>query len=89
MLRRLDRLGEAQTAIERAALLAPGNPDIGLEAGVIAVLAGREDAARQSWQSVLELAPDTPAAATAKDYLAQLGDAADTGPAIPQEEPQP
>jgi len=91
LLRRLDRLGEAQTAIERAALVAPGNPDIGLEAGVIAVLAGRDEAARASWQSVLDLAPDSPAAATAKDYLAQLGPAGDTvaAPSPPQdEEPQ-
>jgi tetratricopeptide (TPR) repeat protein len=85
LLRRLDRLPEAQTAIERAALLTPGDPDIGLEAGVIAILAGRDDAARASWQSVLALAPESPAAATAKDYLAQLGQAGET--AAPQEEP--
>jgi tetratricopeptide (TPR) repeat protein len=85
LLRRLDRLPEAQTAIERAALLTPGDPDIGLEAGVIAILAGRENAARASWQSVLALAPESPAAATAKDYLAQLGQAGET--VAPQEEP--
>ncbi len=95
LLRRLERLGEAQTAIERAVLLTPGDPEIGLEAGVIAVLSGREDAARQSWQSVIALAPETLAAATARDYLAQLPPAADTAPdpapdpahAPPQEEP--
>ena len=85
LLRRLDRLPEAQTAIERAALLTPGDPDIGLEAGVIAILAGRDDAARASWQSVLALAPESPAAATAKDYLAQLGQAGET--VAPQKEP--
>ncbi len=78
LLRRLERLGEAQAAIERAASLTPGDPQIGLEAGVIAVRAGRDDGARQSWQSVVDLAPDSPAAVTAKDYLAQLGDAEDT-----------
>ncbi len=78
LLRRLDRLSDAQTAIERAALLTPGDPDIGLEAGVIAILAGRDDAARASWQSVLALAPESPAAVTAKDYLAQLGPAGET-----------
>ncbi len=91
LLRRLERLGEAQMAIERAALLTPGDPEIGLEAGVIAVLAGREDAARQSWQSVIELASESLAAATARDYLAQLPPAAETAPdpapAPPQEEP--
>lgn len=84
LLRRLDRLGEAQAAIERAAPLARGaagtGAEIGLEAGVIAVLAGREDAARQSWQSVIDLAPGTPSAAAASDYLAQLGDAGETAP---------
>jgi len=92
LLRRMDRIGEAQAAIERAAALPPGaggvGPEIGLEAGVIAVLAGREDAARQSWQSVIDLAPESLAAVTATDYLAQLGDAGDTAPtalAQPQE----
>lgn len=81
LLRRLERLPEAQTAIERAAGLAATNPEIALEAGVIAVLAGRDDAARKSWQSVITLAPDSPAAATAKDYLAQLGEPGETAPA--------
>ncbi|MBA4052156.1 MAG: hypothetical protein C0472_09830, partial [Erythrobacter sp.] len=81
LLRRLERLPEAQTAIERAAGLAATNPEIALEAGVIAVLAGRDDAARKSWQSLITLAPDSPAAATAKDYLAQLGEAGETAPA--------
>lgn len=81
LLRRLERLPEAQTAIERAGGLAATNPEIALEAGVIAVLAGRDDAARKSWQSVITLAPDSPAAATAKDYLAQLGEAGETAPA--------
>ena len=80
LLRRLERLPEAQTAIERAAGLAATNPEIALEAGVIAVLAGRDEAARKSWQSVLALAPDSPAAATAKDYLAQIGEAGETAP---------
>lgn len=88
LLRRLERLAEAQGAIERAAALASGNPEIGLEAGVIAVLAGREDAARASWQSVIDLAPQSPAAETAKGYLAQLAAAVDTVPAAQTEEPQ-
>jgi tetratricopeptide (TPR) repeat protein len=86
LLRRLAKLPEAQAAIERAATLAATNPEIALEAGVIAVLAGRDDAARGSWQSVINLAPDSPAAATAKDYLAQIGEAGETASA-PQETP--
>ena len=90
LLRRLERLDTAQAAIERAALLTPADPEIGLEAGVIAVLAGREEAARKSWQSVLTLAPESPAAATAQEYLAQLPPAADIASEAPlPQEPQP
>lgn len=91
LLRRLERLAEAQSAIERAASLAPENPEIGLEAGLIAVLCSRDDAARASWRSVVDLAPDSTAAVTARDYLAQLGEvveAAPTTPPAPQEAPQ-
>ncbi len=72
LLRRLDRLTDAQAAIERAAERAPKNPEVGLEAGVIAVLDGRDEAARSSWQSVITLDPDSPFAETARGYLAQL-----------------
>jgi tetratricopeptide (TPR) repeat protein len=83
LLRRLERLAEAQTAIERAATLAPRDPAIGLEAGVIAVLGGREAAAKASWRSVIDLDPGTPEAATAQAYLAQLGETVETAPATP------
>ncbi|MDE8653789.1 tetratricopeptide repeat protein [Novosphingobium album (ex Liu et al. 2023)] len=78
--RRMDKLLEAQAQIEKAAQIAPEDPETGLEAGVIAMLSGREDAARRSWQSVLATAPESAAAATAKGYLAQLGNG---GPAKP------
>jgi tetratricopeptide (TPR) repeat protein len=70
--RRQNLLTEAQAQIETAAQLDPVDPAIGLEAGVIAVLSGRDEAARRSWQSVLAAAPDSDAAKTATDYLAQL-----------------
>ncbi len=73
LLRRLDRLEEAQIAIERAGEVAPLDPQIGLEAGVIAVLSGRDEAARASWQSVIDIQPASEAALTAQEYLAQLG----------------
>ncbi|HZF45775.1 MAG TPA: hypothetical protein VEZ26_05540, partial [Sphingomonadaceae bacterium] len=67
-----------------AAGLDPANPAIGLEAGVIAALAGADDAARKSWQSVVETAPDSPEAQTARDYLAQLAPTPTTpAPATP------
>ena len=71
--RQQERLADAQQQIERAAMLAPRNPEVGLEAGVIAVLAGNDAAARRSWQSVVAMAPNTPVAATAQTYLDQLG----------------
>ena len=73
LFRRLDRLDDAQEAIEQAARLAPMEVEVGLEAGVIAVLSGRDDAARQSWESVIATQPDSLAAQTARDYLDQLG----------------
>jgi len=39
---------------------------------VIAVLGGREKAARASWQSVIDTQPDSLAAQTARGYLEQL-----------------
>jgi tetratricopeptide (TPR) repeat protein len=71
--RRQGKLAEAQTQIERASDLFPIDPEIGLEAGVIAVLSGRDEAARLSWLSVIKTAPGSPAAKTAQGYLDQLG----------------
>jgi tetratricopeptide (TPR) repeat protein len=73
LARRQNNLAEAQARIERAAQILPIDPAIGLEAGVIAMLAGHEEAARKSWQSVLTAGPESPEAETAKGYLAQLG----------------
>jgi tetratricopeptide (TPR) repeat protein len=70
--RRLERLGEAREQIAQAALLSPQDPAVGLEAGVIAALAGREDEARRSFESVLEVAPQSEAARRAQTYLDQL-----------------
>ena len=70
--RRTGKLAEAQSQIETAANLLPVDTEIGLEAGRIAILAGQEEAARKSWQSVVEAAPESPAADTARSYLAQL-----------------
>lgn len=70
--RRQGQLDAAQQQIERAVILRPVGPDIALEAGVIAALAGRDDAALKSWRSVIETAPGTPAALTAAGYIAQV-----------------
>ena len=70
--RRQDDLAGAQEQIERAAQLSADDPLVGLEAGLIAALSGRDDAARSSWQSVLALAPGSAEAQAASNYLAQL-----------------
>ena len=70
--RRLQRLGEAHAQIERAALLNPRNPQVGLEAGVIAAMSGREADARASFQSVIDVAPGSREAERAQRYLDQL-----------------
>ncbi|HYD24954.1 MAG TPA: hypothetical protein VEB68_09160 [Croceibacterium sp.] len=72
LARRLGKLDEAQNFIQTAAALAPDYPETGLEAGVIAMLGGREEAAAASWRSVIAIEPDSEAAATARAYLAQL-----------------
>lgn len=73
LARRQDKLAEAQEQIETAARLDPRDPEIGLEAGVIAVLARRDEAARRSWRSVLAMAPGSTQAQQAQAYLDQLG----------------
>ena len=81
LARRLGKLDDAQGFIETAGALAPNYPEVGLEAGVIAMLQGREDAAEASWKSVVEVEPDSEAAATARGYLAQLAELAAEAPA--------
>jgi len=71
--RQQKQLAEAQQQIERAADLMPVDPEIGLEAGIIAVLSGRDEAARKSWQSVIAAAPNSAIAKVAQSYIAQLG----------------
>lgn len=70
--RRQGDLGSAEAQIEKAAALAPRDLAIGLEAGVIAALAGQDATARRNFESVVALAPDSPEATAAKAYLAQL-----------------
>lgn len=73
LARRTGDLATAQTQIEQAATLDPRDPAIGLEAGIIAALGQRDEAAAKSFRSVIAAAPDSPQAAAAQDYLKQLG----------------
>ena len=70
--RRQGDLSAAQQQIERAASLDPRDPAVGLEAGVIAALGGRDAAARKSFESVIALAPGSEQAKAAASYLAQI-----------------
>ena len=82
LYRRARDLTAAQADIEKAAALSATDPAIGLEAGVIAMLGGREAAARKSWDSVIALAPASNEARIAKGYLEQISPtAAATAPA--------
>jgi tetratricopeptide (TPR) repeat protein len=85
LARRDKDLPRAQRDIEVAARLAPLDPAIGIEAGVIAVLDGRDEAARRSWESVVKAAPDSDEAKVAEGYLEQLGPAA--APVPPEKKP--
>lgn len=72
LARRGDDLVQAQAFIEQAAELGPFDPEIGIEAGVIAALSGRYPAAKASFESVLAMPQSGPFAQTAKTYLEQL-----------------
>ncbi len=89
LARRNDDLPRAQRDIEIAAKYAPRDPRVGLEAGVIAVLDGRDAAARKSWQSVLAADPDGDSGKVAKGYLEQLGPAPTSAASSATEKPAP
>lgn len=73
LARRNGDLPRAQRDIEVAFSLDPRDPAIGLEAGVIAMLDGREAAARKSWESVVKASPGSDEAGAAQGYLDQIG----------------
>lgn len=75
LARRMNDLEDAQGWIETASALDSVSPAIGLEAGLIAALGGFDDAARASWQSVVDNGGGSQQAATAQLYLQQLDEA--------------
>jgi Flp pilus assembly protein TadD len=72
LARRQGDLVQAKDFIATAATLAPQDQDVALEAGVVAILSGDEEGARRNWLLVQSLAPNTPQAGTATQYLSQL-----------------
>lgn len=72
LARRLEDMDNAAAWISTAGALEPQNLSIGLEAGLIAAMAGLDEAARTSWQSVIAADSTSPQAASASRFLAQL-----------------
>ena len=70
--RRLRNFTEAQRDAEAALRLDPVNVEAALESGILHRRAGRKDAARRSWLEVIQHAPGTQAARSARDYLEQI-----------------
>lgn len=84
LYRRDKNLAAAQHDIEEAARLSPRDPAVGVEAGVIAMLGNREEAAKQSWQSVVAMSPASDEARVARGYLEQIGAAPTSSPVPPK-----
>lgn len=72
LARKMNDLPRAQRDIEEAAKRSPDDASVALEAGNIAVLSGRDDAARTAWQAAIALSPDSPSAKSAAESLARL-----------------
>lgn len=86
--RSVDALDLALEDIERGLAITPNNVLGLLERGNVRRLKGDASGARQDWQSVVKLAPDTPAGKAAKLNLAKLGKAEKAKPAGAAEKTQ-
>lgn len=73
LARRENQLKRAETDIAEAAKYAPGDPEVLLEQGNIAGLAGRVDEAQRLWRAVVNGAPQSPAAMRAAAALKANG----------------
>lgn len=73
LARRMNDLPRAQADIAEAATRSPDDASVALEAGNIAMLSGREDAARTAWEAAIRNAPNSPSGKAAAEALARLG----------------
>ena len=73
LARRQGNLTRAKTDIAEALRRSADDPQVQLEAGNIAAVSGDEAGARTAWNRVVELAPGSPAAESARKALAQFG----------------
>ncbi len=69
-LRNMERVEDAMRAIQQALAATPDNPEALLERGILHQLRGEEGAAREDWERVISVAPETPAAELAQQNLA-------------------
>jgi tetratricopeptide (TPR) repeat protein len=72
LARKMNDLPRAQADIAEAAKRSPDDASVALEAGNIAVLSGRDDAARTAWEAAIKLSPNSPSAKAATESLARL-----------------
>jgi tetratricopeptide (TPR) repeat protein len=72
LARRMGDLTRAVTDMTEASRLAPDDAPVALEAGNIAILQGRPDAAKTAWSAAVALAPSSPAGKAARDALKQF-----------------
>ena len=72
LARKMGDLPRAQNDIAEAANRSPDDASVALEAGNIAILSGRDDAARTAWEATIKLSPNSPSAKSATESLARL-----------------
>ena len=72
LARKMNNLSRAQADIAEAAKRSPDDASVALEAGNIAALSGRDDAARTAWEAAIKLSPNSPSAKSATESLARL-----------------
>ena len=70
--RYLEILDLARDDIEKAVSIAPLNPGVLLERGLLSHLEGKAEQARQDWETVIKVAPGTPQAKSAVAFLKEL-----------------
>lgn len=73
LARKMNDLPRATFDIAEAAKRSPDDASVALEAGNIAMLSGREDAARTAWEAAVKNAPKSLSGKAAAEALARLG----------------
>ncbi len=70
--RRMENFDKAERLIAEALSFAPNDPGVGLEAGILAYMAGDDASALRHWRSVIENADASAEARIAEQYLAAI-----------------